>query len=389
DSLYPLDSTSKFTRLDNIGGYAALFVSGLRPVLVLVGPKRWARVHPLRLPARLASALQPADAQAGFDAEAVGLATGGRPLVGMARFHAAACAHGVVALTQGGALVVATLATSAQAARGGVEFDAAWPVRSIPAGTAHGGVGALGGVAFHARSGCYALAAAGVARFGIREPHPDVADRQARETAEAEQRPPPRPGMVIPEHERAPLATTSAAPRVPRFSVDLLSPSTWETIDSHALEPDEHIAVMRVVELECAQAAGDSKPLLCVGTGFVLGEDVQTRGKVYVFDVIDVVPLPGRPATNRRLKLLYSEEVHGVVSALTELRGCLAMSVGSKVFVRSFAGGEALVSFAFLDCQCWVRSLAALRSFLLVGDLRRGLWLVGFQEHGPARLLVL
>ncbi|PIA12900.1 hypothetical protein COEREDRAFT_12011 [Coemansia reversa NRRL 1564] len=388
-SLYPLESTSKFTRLDNIGGYAALFVSGVRPVLVLVGPKRWARVHPLRLQTRLAAALQPADAASGFDAEAAGLATGGRPLVGMARYHAAACAHSVVVLTQGGTLVVATLATSAQAARGGIEFDAAWPVRTIPAGTAHGGIGALGGVAFHARSGCYALAATGVARFGIREPHPDVADRQARETAEAQQRPPPRPGMVIPEHERAPLATTSAPPRVPRFSVDLLSSVTWETIDSYALEPDEHIAVMRVVALECAQAAGDCKPLLCVGTGFVLGEDVQTRGKVYVFDVIDVVPLPGRPATNHRLKLLYSEEVHGVVSALTELRGCLAMSVGSKVFVRSFAGGEALVSFAFLDCQCWVRSLTALRSFLLVGDLRRGLWLVGFQEHGPARLLVL
>ncbi|KAJ2612482.1 mRNA cleavage and polyadenylation factor subunit [Coemansia sp. RSA 1365] len=388
-SLYPLESTSKFTRLDNIGGYAALFVSGVRPVLVLVGPKRWARVHPLRLQTRLAAALQPADAAAGFDAEAAGLVTGGRPLIGMARYHAAACAHGVVVLTQGGTLVVATLATSAQSARGGIEFDAAWPVRTIPAGTAHGGVGALGGVAFHARSGCYALAAAGVARFGIREPHPDVADRQAREMAEAQQLPPPRPGMVIPEHERAPLATTSAPPRVPRFSVDLLSSVTWETIDSHALEPDEHIAVMRVVALECAQAAGDCKPLLCVGTGFVLGEDVQTRGKVYVFDVIDVVPLPGRPATSRRLKLLYSEEVHGVVSALTELRGCLAMSIGSKVFVRSFAGGEALVSFAFLDCQCWVRSLTALRSFLLVGDLRRGLWLVGFQEHGPARLLVL
>ncbi|KAJ2788637.1 mRNA cleavage and polyadenylation factor subunit, partial [Coemansia helicoidea] len=287
-----------------------------------------------------------------------------------------------------GTVVVAALQTSAQAARGGMEFDAPWPVRCVPVGTARSGVGTQGGVVFHAGSGCYAAATTIAAPFRIREPNPDVADQQARVAARAGQRAEPAPGRVIPEFQRAGLETTSAPPLVPRFAVDLLSPVTWETIDSHQLEPDEHIAAMRVVQLDSTQASGGSRALLCVGTGFVLGEDVLSRGRVYVFDIVDVVPLPGRPQTSRRLKLLFQEDVHGTVSALGELRGSLVMSVGSKIFVRSF-DGAALVSFAFLDCQSWVRSLCGLRNFLAIGDLVNSVWLAGFQEEGPTQLRVL
>ncbi|KAJ2704678.1 mRNA cleavage and polyadenylation factor subunit, partial [Coemansia spiralis] len=389
EGLYPLESTCKFTTLDNLGGYPALFVSGLRPVLVMVGPKRFARVHPLRLPGRLPPTLLPlAGVPKDFDAEAAGLATPGRPVVGMARFHSPSCAHGAVALTQAGTVVVAALQTSAQAARGGIEFDAPWPVRCIPVGTARSGVGTQGGIVFHAGSGCYAAATTTIAPFRIREPNPDVADQQAREAARAGLRAEPAPGRVIPEFQRAGLDTTSAPPLVPRFAVDLLSPVTWETIDSHQLEPDEHISAMRALQLDSAQVPGGSRTMLCVGTGFVLGEDVLSRGRIYVFDIVDVVPLPGRPQTSRRLKLRYQEDVHGAISALCELRGSLVMSVGSKIFVRSFNGTE-LVSFAFLDCQNWVRSLCGVRNFLVIGDLISSVWLAGFQEESPTQLQVL
>ncbi|KAJ2544443.1 mRNA cleavage and polyadenylation factor subunit [Coemansia sp. RSA 1853] len=384
---YPLDLTRKFIVLDNLGGYPAVFVTGLRAVVVLAGSKRFARVHPVRVPVKLPPSLQPVEAK-GFDAEASGLLMPGRPLVGVARFHSRACANGIVVLTQSGTLVVARLPLSAQTARGGIEFDSAWPVRCIPAGTAHGGISTQGGVAFHAGSGSYVAATATPEPFYIREPNPDIAFRQATEAAEAAGKPAPAPRTVIPEYQRHDLRTTSVPPLVPRFSIDLLSPETWETVDSYALDAHEHVAAMRTLELESAQAEGGSRALLCVGTGFVLGEDVMSRGRVYVFDIVDVVPLPGRPQTNRKLKLLYTEEVHGVVSAVGELRGNLVMSEGSKLYVRSFAN-DTLTSFAFLDCHTWVRTAVGLRNFLLVGDVASGLSFVGFQEEGPARLHVL
>ncbi|KAJ2826431.1 mRNA cleavage and polyadenylation factor subunit, partial [Coemansia erecta] len=202
---YPLELTRKIAVLDNLGGYPAVLVTGQRAVVVLAGPKRYARVHPVRVPVKLPAALQPADAPKGFDAEASGLLAPGRPLVGVARFHSRVCAHGMVVLTQAGTLVVARLPTSAQAARGGVEFDSAWPVRCIPAGTAHGGISTQGGVAFHPGSGSYVAATATPEPFFIREPNPDIAFRQAAEAAAAAGKPAPPPRTVIPEYQRRDL----------------------------------------------------------------------------------------------------------------------------------------------------------------------------------------
>ncbi|KAJ1749014.1 mRNA cleavage and polyadenylation factor subunit [Coemansia sp. RSA 1821] len=386
--VYPLEHTRKISVLDNLGGYQAVLVAGMRPVVVLVGSKRYARVHPMRLPVRLPPSLQPADSTGKIDAVEAGLLTECRPLVAMARFHSNACAHGVVAVTQAGTLVISRLPVSVRAARGGIEFDSAWPVRCIPVGTIHGGVSTQGGATYHAASGSYLVAAATPSQFYIREPNPEIAFRDAKEAADAGGRPAPLPRTVIPEYQRKDLHTTSAPPLVARHSIDLLSPVTWETIDSHTLDEHEHIAVMRTLELDSAQAEGGRRALVCVGTGFVLGEDVMTRGRVYVFDVVDVVPQPGRPQTNRRLKLLYTEEIHGTVTTLGELRGSLVMSEGSKLFVRAF-GGDTLTSFAFLDCQAWVRAAVGMRNFLLIADANAGLSFVGLQEENPARLQVL
>ncbi|KAJ2841486.1 mRNA cleavage and polyadenylation factor subunit, partial [Coemansia erecta] len=319
--LAPPAWTRKLVVLDNVGGYPAVFVSGLRPVLVIVGAKRYARVHPLRVHVRLPKSLLPENASKGFDAEAGGLLTSFRPVVGLARFHSSSCQHGFVLLTQAGTLSISVLPTSAQAARGGIEYDAPWPVRCIPVGTAHPGISTLGGVAFHPPSGSYAAISTTMMPFFIKEPAPEVAARHARELEEesllAAGKDPSAlqsqldTQQLIPEHSRNDLRTTSAPPLVPRFYMDLLSPVTWETVDSFAFDENEHIVEMRTLVLESSQAVSGSKPFLCVATGFVLGEDVSSRGRVYIFDIIDVIPLPGRPQTNRKLKLLLKEEMRG------------------------------------------------------------------------------
>ncbi|KAI8321054.1 hypothetical protein GQ54DRAFT_298248 [Martensiomyces pterosporus] len=413
--LAPLVPVRKFTVLDNIGGYSALFVSGLRPMIVLVGTKKYARVHPVRLPVKLPQQLLPQDAPKEFDPVANGLLTPCRPVVGLARFHSSQCPHGFVALTQAGTLVIGSLPASAQAARGGVEFDAPWPVRCIPVGTAHAGVSTLGGVAFHPQSGSYAVASTTISQFYIKEPDPEIAakvtEEELRKAAATDGNETGSDGdnqiqaqalmagltpdqldpqqSLIPEHQRPNIHTTSAPPLAPRFHLDLLSPATWETVDTYSFEQNEHIVAMQTLELESRQTAGGRKPFLCVATGFILGEDVSSRGKIYIFDIVEVVPLPGRPQTNRKLKLLYQEEIRGTISALGEMRGHVVVSVGSKIFVRSFEDNEKLVSVAFLDCQSWVKSLVGLKSFLLIGDLVNSIWFAGFQEEGPTKVQIL
>lgn len=73
------------------------------------------------------------------------------------------------------------------------------------------------------------------------------------------------------------------------------------------------------------------KQFLAVGTGIFRGEDLPAKGFVYIFDVIEVVPEPGKPETNHKLKLVVKEEVRGAVSSLCDIEGYLLSAQGPKV----------------------------------------------------------
>jgi cleavage and polyadenylation specificity factor subunit 1 len=50
-----------------------------------------------------------------------------------------------------------------------------------------------------------------------------------------------------------------------------------------------------------------------------------------VYDVIDVVPEPGRPQTNHKLKPFFTSDEKTPVTALTDCNGYLLAAVGTKV----------------------------------------------------------
>jgi cleavage and polyadenylation specificity factor subunit 1 len=178
---------------------------------------------------------------------------------------------------------------------------------------------------------------------------------------------------------------TSFKPHVERGIVQVMDARTWSIIDTHMLEPQEVILCVEVLNLEVSESTHERKPLVAIGTAIVHGEDLATKGCVYIYEVITVVPEPSRPETNRKLRLLSKEEVKGAVTALSGLgtQGFLIMAQGQKCMVRGLKEDGTLLPVAFMDMQCYVTVLKSLddTGILLMGDAYKGVWFTGYTEE--------
>jgi cleavage and polyadenylation specificity factor subunit 1 len=145
---------------------------------------------------------------------------------------------------------------------------------------------------------------------------------------------------------------------------------------------------MKILNLVTSENSSTKKPLLCIGTSIINGEDLPTKGNVYIFDIIDVVPHPDRPETGSKLKLICKEEVKGAVTALSEIgtEGFLLMSQGQKVLVRGLKEDQTLLPVAFLDVQVYVSVVKGLSGtgMCLLGDAVKGIWFAGYTVCFPS-----
>ncbi|CAG8596773.1 4454_t:CDS:10 [Cetraspora pellucida] len=124
--------------------------------------------------------------------------------------------------------------------------------------------------------------------------------------------------------------STQVLPETQRFTLELISPVTWETVDRHDFHDDEQGLCIKCVSLQTKSTTSGRKSFISIGTGIFRGEDVGMRGNVYVFEIIEVVPEPDNPQTNHKFKLLCHEEVKGSVSAICDVNGYLLTCVGPK-----------------------------------------------------------
>ena len=134
--------------------------------------------------------------------------------------------------------------------------------------------------------------------------------------------------------------------------------------------------------LETSEHTQVRQSLAVVGTSVVRGDDLPMRGHVYVLDVIEVVPEPDRPETGRMFKLIVKEDVKGAVTAIDVIgtEGFMIVAQGQKCMVRGLKEDNTLLPVAFMDTQCYATVVKELRStgLCVVGDIIKGLWLIGY-----------
>lgn len=187
-------------------------------------------------------------------------------------------------------------------------------------------------------------------------------------------------------HKEWAKETLTFAPTMPRGVVKLINPTTWTPINSMDMESSETIESMKALHLEISEETRERRMLITVGTSLSKGEDLPTKGRIQVLDIVSVIPEPGHPETNRRLKLVAKEDIpRGGVTALSEIgtQGLMLVAQGQKSMVRGLKEDGSLLPVAFLDMNCHVASARALprTGLCLLADAFKGVWFAGYTEE--------
>lgn len=112
------------------------------------------------------------------------------------------------------------------------------------------------------------------------------------------------------------------------------------------------------------------------------------RGRILVFEVINVISDVAGKKTEKALKILCSERTKGPISCCGAVRGKIAVSLSTKLMVYEFNRNHGIVAIAFLDLYMYAVSLAVIKNYIVVGDIMMGLHFVFFQSE-PVKLHLL
>ncbi|KAI1077379.1 CPSF A subunit region-domain-containing protein [Whalleya microplaca] len=181
-------------------------------------------------------------------------------------------------------------------------------------------------------------------------------------------------------------------PTVERGVVKLINPSTWTVVDTIEMEPCETVMCVETINLEVSESTNERRHLIAVGTAITRGEDLPIKGRVFVYDVVTVIPEPGRPETDKRLKLVAKEDIpRGAVTALSEIgtQGLMLVAQGQKCMVRGLKEDGTLLPVAFMDMNCYVTTVRELKGtgLCLMADAVKGVWFTGYTEE-PYRMML-
>ena len=69
---------------------------------------------------------------------------------------------------------------------------------------------------------------------------------------------------------------------------------------------------------------------IVIGIGKYRMEDLAANGIFKIYEIIDIIPEPGKPETNHKFKEIFKEETRGAITSICELSGRFLVSQGQK-----------------------------------------------------------
>eukprot|EP00796_Vickermania_ingenoplastis_P013292 gene13292-9130_t len=185
---------------------------------------------------------------------------------------------------------------------------------------------------------------------------------------------------IMPQVSLPPLVSSGRNP-VPmndQFSLRLISCTDKGELDTIRLEPNEKVLCAHSCQLPCDLAAdASSEPLAnayVFGTGFPLGEDVATSGRL----IIVATRYNGQ---SHRLQLVHSEPLKGPVTAVTQVERHIAVAVGGTIRVFKFNWKAAQCeTVALLYGGVYISTLSSFQQYLCFGDLYSSVTLAKFSS---------
>ncbi|KAI9894932.1 MAG: mRNA cleavage and polyadenylation factor subunit [Vezdaea aestivalis] len=192
-------------------------------------------------------------------------------------------------------------------------------------------------------------------------------------------------------HKNWAVESLSLKPLIDRSSLKILHPKSWTLVDSFDFGPTEIVLAVKVMDLEVSEVSRQRDLVIVVGTSIAQGIDLPTKGCIYAFKIIPVVPWPGQPETGLKFKLLGKESVKGAVSSICSIgrEGFFLAANGQKCMVRGLKEDGTMLPVAFLDAQTYVTVTKSLPNagVCLIADAARGLWLAGYRDS-PYRISI-
>ncbi|XP_043546870.1 cleavage and polyadenylation specificity factor subunit 1 isoform X1 [Chiloscyllium plagiosum] len=339
EQVIPKARVARFRYFEDISGYSGVFICGPSPHWLFMTSRGALRLHPMTVDG---------------------------PIESFAPFHNVNCPKGFLYFNKQGDLRISVLPTY-------LSYDAPWPVRKIPLRcTAHY-------VSYHVETKVYAVTTS------ITE----ICNRIPKMTGEDK------------EFESVDRDDRYIYPMLEKFSIQLISPVSWEAIPNTRkleefdnrrgevidMEDWEHVTCMKTVSLRSEETVSGLKGYIAVGTCLTQGEEVTCRGRILILDVIEVVPEPGQPLTKNKFKVLYEKEQKGPVTALCNCNGYLVSAIGQKIFLWSLKDND-LTGMAFIDTQLYIHQMISVKNFIMAADIMKSVSILRYQEESKTLSLV-